>query len=103
VERILLVAEYGHITIEHLPREIVNEAVGHSRQRWGKIPEPVSVAAADKTLDRNARKLYVIEQEKEQIIRALDMNGGNVSKAAAELGISRNTIYRKMKNYNIVN
>jgi len=61
------------------------------------------VAAADKTLDRNARKLYVIEQEKEQIIRALDMNGGNVSKAAAELGISRNTIYRKMKNYNIVN
>ena len=103
VERILLVAEDGHITIEHLPREIVNEAVGHSRQRWGNIPEPVSVAAADKTLDRNARKLYVIEQEKEQIIRALDMNGGNVSKAAAELGISRNTIYRKMKNYNIVN
>ncbi|NLF46188.1 MAG: helix-turn-helix domain-containing protein, partial [Syntrophomonadaceae bacterium] len=41
--------------------------------------------------------------EKEQIIRALDMHGGNVSKAASELGISRNTIYRKMKNYEISN
>ncbi|MHB8126148.1 MAG: helix-turn-helix domain-containing protein [Desulfitobacteriaceae bacterium] len=37
------------------------------------------------------------------MLKALDINGGNVSGAAAELGISRNTLYRKLKNYNIVN
>ena len=102
VERILLVAEDGHITIEHLPREIINEAVGHSRRRWGSIAASESLLP-EKSLDRGARKQQMREQEKEQIIRALDLHGGNVSRAASELGISRNTIYRKMKNYEISN
>ncbi len=102
VERILLVAEDGRISIEHLPREIIHEAVGHSRQRWESIEAP-EVLVPKKAMDRSARQQQKKEQEKEQIIRALDLHGGNVSKAAAELGISRNTIYRKMKNYAIKN
>lgn len=102
VERILLVAEDGRIAVEHLPREIVNEAVGHSRERWKWIPNNFG-AVNGAGADRSTRKLYLVEQEKENIIRALDMHGGNVSKAAAELGISRNTLYRKMKNYDINN
>jgi len=102
VERILLVAEDGHITIDYLPREVVNEAVGHSRDRWEWIPNS-SVGIPGSTSDRSTRKLYAIEQEKERINRALDLHGGNVSRASAELGISRNTLYRKMKNYGIKN
>ncbi|NLB52780.1 MAG: sigma 54-interacting transcriptional regulator [Syntrophomonadaceae bacterium] len=102
VERILLVAEDGRITVDYLPREIVNEAVGHSRERWDFIPGSVSDVSG-LNVDRSMRKLYVMEQEKEKIIRALDMHGGVVSRAAAELGISRNTFYRKMKNYGITN
>jgi transcriptional regulator of acetoin/glycerol metabolism len=30
------------------------------------------------------------------ILRALDANGGNVSATARALGVSRNTIYRKL-------
>lgn len=99
VERILLLAEDGRITIDCLPREIVNEAVGHSRERW----ERTGNGSLGIPANRNARRLYAIEQEKERIVRALEINGGNVSRAAVDLNISRNTLYRKMKNYNISN
>ncbi|WP_052729590.1 sigma-54-dependent Fis family transcriptional regulator [Syntrophomonas zehnderi] len=100
VERILLVCEGNQVTIEHLPREIVNAAIGH-RDTWqfnpgfGSPSQPLT--------DRNSRKLAALEQEREMIIRALDANAGNVTKTAAALGISRNTLYRKMKNYTIKN
>ena len=101
VERILLVAEGGPITIECLPREIVNEAVGHSRNRWetgSSVTDPARALS-----NRKTRKLAALEQEKDRILKALEIHGGNVSGAAAELGISRNTLYRRLKNYNIVN
>jgi len=102
VERILLLAEDGHITIECLPREVVNEAIGHSRDRWEWVSDG-TFGTARSSSNRNARKLHAIEKEKERIMKALDKYGGNVTKASVELGISRNTLYRKMKNYNIVN
>jgi PAS domain S-box-containing protein len=100
VERILLVAEDRRIIIDHLPREIVNVAIGHSRKWEGGANPPISMPGIS---NRSTRKIFALEQEKENIIRALDMNGGKISKAAAELGISRNTLYRKMKNFNITN
>ncbi len=39
--------------------------------------------------------------EKESIIKAIDLCGGNMVKSAEMLGISRATIYRKIKKYNI--
>ena len=41
------------------------------------------------------------ETEKEIILRALRSTQGTVSKAAGVIGISRRTLYRKMKKYNI--
>lgn len=102
VERILLIAENGRITVDYLPREIVNEAVGHSRERWEWNSNSVA-GLPGASSSRDTRKLYAIEMEKEKIIRALDIHGGNVSKASVELGMSRNTLYRKMKNYSIKN
>jgi PAS domain S-box-containing protein len=102
VERILLMAEDGHITIEHLPPEIVNMAIGHSRDRWEWEPN-AAAHTFGVSQNRNARKLNALEQEQQRIIQALDDNAGNVSKTAAALGISRSTLYRKMKNYCIDN
>jgi len=101
VERILLVVEDRRISIEHLPREIVNMAVGHSREGWESVPN--SSNGLNGLSNRSTRKLPALEQEKEIIIRALDTHAGNVSRASTDLGISRNTLYRKMKNFNIVN
>jgi transcriptional regulator of acetoin/glycerol metabolism len=95
VERILLVSEDGFITKEHLPREIIKTA----REASGDEPQ-----SHDPWLsNRDMRKKYALEQEREQILKALDDQGGNISKAAASLGISRSTLYRKMKGYYITN
>jgi len=102
VERILLVCEDGHIGISHLPPEIVNAAIGHNTERW-EMNSYTAPAAAPVMNDRRSRKLAALEQEKEMIIQALNMNAGNVTKAADALGISRNTFYRKMKSFNIEN
>lgn len=102
VERILLVCEEGSITIAHLPQEIVNAAIGHKPDNWEitSYPSPSTTTAMN---DRRSRKLAALEQEKEMFIQSLNMNAGNVTKAAAALGISRNTFYRKMKSFNIEN
>ncbi len=105
VERVLLLAEDGHITVDCLPREItrpagytqLRSAPGHGHKPRVDRPEPAAL------LNRNHRKSYAQEQEKEDIIHALNRFGGNVSKAAAELGISRYTLYRRMKSYDISN
>lgn len=41
------------------------------------------------------------EMEKSMIIAALDRNGSNLSQVASELGISRQTLYNKLKKYGL--
>lgn len=41
------------------------------------------------------------ELEKELIIKALKISDGNITLAAQQLGIARNTFYVKMKKYEI--
>ena len=45
--------------------------------------------------------LNLDEMEQRAIISALDKHSGNLSKVARELGLGRNTLYRKMEKYNI--
>ncbi|MFO7827705.1 MAG: sigma-54 dependent transcriptional regulator [Bacteroidales bacterium] len=45
--------------------------------------------------------LDLSENEKRIIIRAIEKNRGNYSKAAKELGVSRKTLYNKLKRYGI--
>lgn len=40
-------------------------------------------------------------QESRHILRALKMSGGNISRCAGMLGIGRNTLYRKIRKYNL--
>lgn len=51
------------------------------------------------------RELHVVDNlydlEKEKIVEIIDRHQGNISKAAKELGIGRNTLYRKMRKYDI--
>jgi transcriptional regulator of acetoin/glycerol metabolism len=45
--------------------------------------------------------LSMVKTEEEQIRRALDAAGGNRDRAARLLGISRATIYRKMREFSL--
>ncbi len=57
---------------------------------------------ADVNKRQPAREILNLEEiEKKTISNALKKHGGNVSKAAKELGLGRTTIYRKMEKYGI--
>ncbi len=102
VERTLLTAEDGYITVDCLPREVVGSTDTHSRHSFtGDYRDFAELPSSPS--NRSIRKLQLGEQEKEKIFHTLDKYGGNVSKTAAELGMSRNTLYRKMKSYDISN
>ena len=79
IERAVVLARTGCLRIEDFP---------------GKIYHSEAVFACD-----NLKPLA--KQEKEVIEKALQMFGGNISKASKVLGISRNTLYSRMKDYNI--
>ena len=41
------------------------------------------------------------ENECQEILDLLTKHGGNISEVAKEMEVSRNTVYRKMRQYNI--
>jgi DNA mismatch endonuclease (patch repair protein) len=51
--------------------------------------------------ERDRKKQMYAELEYQEIINLLAKHQGNISRVARDMGISRNTIYRKMKQYNI--
>lgn len=48
-----------------------------------------------------AETLNLDEVEKSAIVKALNLYGGNISKAAAELGLTRASLYRRMEKYGL--
>ena len=54
---------------------------------------------ADEDID--AKSLRVEDSEKELIRRALELSGNNRKEAAARLGLSERTLYRKIKEYDL--
>ncbi|MDT7837164.1 sigma-54-dependent Fis family transcriptional regulator [Aquabacterium sp. OR-4] len=60
------------------------------------VPAPPPMAAMPMR-DSPASIRSLEEQEIEAIQRAVDLAGGNISEASKRLGISRNTIYRKLR------
>lgn len=95
VERMINISNGQEITLEHLPNEIL--------QFVPQDDEPIintkSITSVNKQRERQ-RKIKA-QLEKQKIIDLLHKHGGNISRVAQEMNISRNTIYRKMKQYGI--
>ena len=79
IERAVVLARDGVLTERHFPEKL----------------HPKDNQMCDSNLN------YLALKEKESIIKILEMNNGNISKAAKNLGISRNTLYAKLKGYGI--
>jgi DNA-binding NtrC family response regulator len=84
IEHGVVMNESGTIRIEDLPERIVRG------QEKIKTKEPLLL---------NGPSLSLQEQEKRSIAEALKICGGNRTKAADKLGISRRTLHRKLKEY----
>ena len=83
IEKMVVLASGPKLTADDLPIEVTTP----------RLPSPVSrPPTANSTL---------ASSEREQILAALERCRGNKSKAADELGISRRTIHRKLKEWGI--
>ncbi len=93
VEKLITATDDGIIRIEHLPKEIrtcdmhyqANSALNSNRS-----------GCSGKNI-----KLFLAEKEHQLMIDLLQQHKGNISRIAREMGVSRNTIYRKMESYGI--
>ena len=89
IERAMLLESEEEILPEHPPREIFEEAAS-------VVPGDVEshIMGSDQVLPLD-------EVEKVAIEHALRVNGGNKTKAAQALGISRQTLRTKLKQYSL--
>jgi DNA-binding NtrC family response regulator len=81
MERAVALGHANLIELDDLPAEVRNA-----------IPIP-SVSGSVRPLG---------EIEKDYILAVLDLNGGNQTRAAGQLGIGSATLYRKLRSYGVV-
>jgi len=87
IERAIIISDTNHITMRQLPDYIFSN-IQRNMQASQKI-EP-------------EKRVHDLESvEKNEIRKALKEVEGNISLCAKLLGISRNTLYRKMKQYSL--
>ncbi len=92
VEKMLNLAEAGRISIAHLPAEILAH-VGSV----AAVPMPAGISDNP---DKNYKQMLG-ESERRILLDLLQEHHGNVSRIARAMGVSRNTIYRKMRLHEI--
>jgi transcriptional regulator of acetoin/glycerol metabolism len=88
----------GLITRSHLSDDFIEDADRSPAPQASiaaVLPDAPAPAAADTVIDAPATTLEALELQ--TIRRAVEEAGGNISVASKRLGISRNTIYRKLR------
>ncbi|MGB9793181.1 MAG: sigma 54-interacting transcriptional regulator, partial [Thermacetogeniaceae bacterium] len=96
VERMVNIARGERITADCLPEEIYKPLDVESDESASSV---LSLKIED---EREKSKRMQAERERKVLMDLLSKHGGNVTRVARELGLSRNTIYRKMKRYKIM-
>jgi len=99
VERAASLAENGVISIRQLPVELYSPL----SYTQACAPDHADMTELPHYRTREQRQETAREIEKSKITSLLNQHGGNVSKVAREMGISRKTLYNKMNSYAIQN
>lgn len=97
VERMVNIAPGPVIRTKHLPDEILSPPSVSWPQETALPFQAVTI-----TDERKKIKQLLAEKEREEIFSLLAKNNGNISQVAREMGISRNSLYRKLKKLNIL-
>jgi transcriptional regulator of acetoin/glycerol metabolism len=93
----MLNADHGatRLTFKHLPERIAGRNMGPA------VCSSPFYPSQDRHFGHRERGMADLLREKDLILRLLASHRGNVSRVAREMGLSRNTIYRKMRFYKI--
>lgn len=97
MQRAVIYCRNGILTVEQLPPHILAGQAGPTNDPTVKLGGRPTAAPIDHTLGQQ-----VALSEKEIIEQALFKNGFSRTKTARELGISRVTLYNKMKKYDMI-
>jgi DNA-binding NtrC family response regulator len=95
IERLVLLAQGPALTLSDLPPEVVSGI--DSESGFPRAEEPDVTGKSFKDIIRRSTE----EIEKQMIVKTLDACGGNVSRAAKDLGLSRKGLQLKMIKYNL--
>ncbi len=87
---------------ENDPPVLKNHKSSDSESHEGGDHHQIIDTYEEDTTDYIEESLSIQKKEKDLIIRALQKHNGRRKKAAEELGISERTLYRKIKEYDIV-
>jgi len=97
VERMVNIAAGQAIGPEHLPEEIMEPSAGSTWQNQTTLGSKL----AKITAERHKIKNLLADKERDEILILLSKNNGNVSLVAKDLGISRASLYRKLKKLDV--
>ncbi|MEX3935207.1 sigma-54-dependent Fis family transcriptional regulator [Paraburkholderia phymatum] len=93
------------LTTAHLPAWLVQRDKNLHRSRPGgpaaALPDSDEAADPEDEMDAAAPLNAILQAEREALLALLDKHRWNVSQVAIALGITRNTLYRKMKRVHI--
>jgi len=95
VEKMITLAGGPWIKTEHLPEEIA------SFRPWPEHHHDPAFSKLDNGLRLGAKPDSPQDSERQLLVDLLVRHQGNISRVAGELGVCRNTVYRKLKFYNI--
>jgi transcriptional regulator with PAS, ATPase and Fis domain len=102
----LILADSGEIRLEHLPRDVASPAAA--------LPEPGAAPSGDATpptaphagpaVGSGAERARptLAELESARLREAVAQARGNLSRAAADLGIARSTLYRRLRRHGLL-
>ena len=98
----LAICDGGVVRLVDLPRELRENPPNPPAlaQRVANPSQPPQMPAS--TLDGSPRSRNPLEvAEREALVAAIEANRGNMRNTARQLGVSRNTLYRKLKRHRI--
>ncbi|MGI6428865.1 MAG: sigma-54-dependent Fis family transcriptional regulator [Syntrophomonadaceae bacterium] len=96
VERMMNISNGHTISVDHLPAEVIQ-----NYSELNELPRNTKEPSASVKWQRHHKKQIRQQIEKQEILRLIDQCGGNISRIAEEMSVSRTTIYRKLRRYNI--
>lgn len=100
VERMLNNAQGKQLDVAHLPPDLFSQKTPRRIQPAQNLNVKEEPAKTIRQARQLAKKLAE-DEERQQIIKLLQLYKGNVSRVARELDISRTTLYRKMDKYKV--